>query len=73
MKILQRPDEKLVLILSAAAVATGIGAGIRAEKFGICFRAFRCADHKKNSGGKTNGWATNCFTHGAKLVNGVTA
>ena len=52
MKILQRPDEKLVLILPAAAVATGIRAGSRAEKFGRCFRAVRRARRKKNSGEK---------------------
>jgi hypothetical protein len=73
MKILQRPGEELVLILPAAAVATGIRAGSRAEKFWGCLRAARRAGRKKNSGEKRQGVATKCFTHGDKLVNGVAA
>jgi hypothetical protein len=38
MKIFKRPYEKLVLLGTAAAVATGTGAGICAEKFGGRFR-----------------------------------
>ena len=73
MKILQRPDKELALILSAAAVAAGIGAGIRAKKFWRRLDAVRGASRQKNSGDKTCGWATKCFTHGDKLVNGVAA
>ena len=73
MKIFQRPDEELALILSATAVAAGIGARIRAEKFWRRFDAMRGSGRQKNSGDKTYGWVTNCFTHGDKLVNGVAA
>ena len=73
MKILQRPDEKLILILPAATVTTGIGAGIRAKKFCRRLATMRCAGRQKNCGGKTCGGVTKCFTHGDKLVNGVAA
>src|SRR5689334_2207116 len=39
MKISQGPYQKLVLLFSAAAVTTGTGAGIRAEKLGRCASA----------------------------------
>src|ERR1017187_5457655 len=73
VKILQRPDEELILSLSAATVAAGAGAGIRAQKFRRRVRAANRAGRQKNRGDKAGGWATNCFTHGDKLVNGVAA
>ena len=72
MKIFQRPDEKLILFRTPAAVTDGTSAGIRAEKFRRGFRAERRAEREKNSGDKARGLATICFTHSVKLVNGVT-
>jgi hypothetical protein len=71
MKILERPDEELILILPATSVATGIGAGNRAQNFRRRIRAVRHAGRKNNPGGERHGLVTNCFTHGCKLVNGV--
>ena len=71
MKILQRPDQKLVLFRAAAAVATGTGAGIRAEKF---LRRFRAATGQPETENQSGGKVTiNCFTHDVKFVNGVAA
>ncbi len=70
MEIFERPDEKLILGLATAAVAAGTG--ICAEKFWGCVCAVCGGGRQKNCGDKTCGLATNCFTHSAKLVNGVT-
>ena len=70
MKILERPHEKLILLLAAAAVAAGAGAGIRAQESRGRIRPARRRDRAKNSHDKM---ATNCFTHGGKLVNGMAA
>jgi hypothetical protein len=73
VKIFQRPDEELVLVLTAAAVAASAGAGICAEKFPRRVRADDRAGRQKKQGSQAGGRATNCFTHGGKLVNGVDA
>ena len=73
MEILERPDEKLVLVRAAAAVATGAGAGIRAEKLCRRVRAPRRAGRQNNGGDTVSKRKTNCFTHNVKLVNGVAA
>ena len=61
------------MILTAAAVAAGAGAGIRTQKFRRRVRAKDRAGRQNKQGGQDGGEATNCFTHGGKLVNGVDA
>ena len=70
MKIFQRPDEELILFFSAAAVTTGIGTGSRAKE---SRRRVRAARRRKAENQSRDEMATNCFTHGSKLVNGVNA
>ena len=68
MKILERPSQELILFRATTAVAAGTGTGLRAQKFHRRIHPARRGNDAQESGDEG---MTKCFTHGVKLVNGL--